>query len=351
MPAPSLVSMAQRAAARDIACLQDVGDMSYELLRPVLRKIANPEQLRKLEVSSPHLADHDSELWKAFIARDIPEWREKMMAPKDPRSWWKVYAKLMRAERRAKEEQEEALMAKMKGINQEKEAKQVTQVHKVLKEPVGRAKPFVDGIPNRHVTMNGSGQVRNPVLKNAKTGREMMNAIRKQAAAAVRQKEIMQPAKPYIPSAKSQISKSQVALLNQRPQLTAAAKQMASERRPTPQPRAFVMKPGQSAMDRSINEAVRKEREQKEARLRALTTGKTAPSSSPPTQAQARSVPATLSPRPALLSPRAMPSRAPVASPPVAPEPGSRDTASPAPPLIRKRPAGSIFMPAKRAKV
>jgi elongin-A len=356
-PSSSLVAMAQRAAVRDIAGLQDIGDMDYDLVRPILRKITNPEQLRKLEVNSPHITDHDSELWRAFIARDIPQWEQKIMEPKNPRSWWKVYAKLMRREKRAKEEQEEQLMAAMKGLDQQKEANQVTHVRKVLHEPTRYRPLFADGIPNPYVNSNGA--VKRPVLKNAKNGKDILYALRKQTVNASKEKGLVAlPARAFVRSAKSQIAKAPEAMVreHQRPQLTAAARQMANERTSNPIPRAFVTKAGPSATDRAINDAVRQEREKKEDRLRALASGKSSMPLSPPTS-QPRSIAGSSqsTARPAASSPPKAMSPAPSASPAADLKPGGRTrimgSPSPVPPLIKKRPASSIFMPAKKRKV
>ena len=45
MPADSLLDMARRACARYSARITDIGDLEYDLIRPVLLKIESPEKL------------------------------------------------------------------------------------------------------------------------------------------------------------------------------------------------------------------------------------------------------------------------------------------------------------------
>jgi hypothetical protein len=45
MPADSLLDMARRVAGRNVHKITDIGDVSYNVIRPVLLKIESPEQL------------------------------------------------------------------------------------------------------------------------------------------------------------------------------------------------------------------------------------------------------------------------------------------------------------------
>lgn len=382
MGAPSLVSMAQRACARDIHAVQDIGDMQWELAEPIVRKVTNPHQLRKLEIASPHILDHTGPLWKTFITRDVPEWEDKIVEPKNPRSWWKVYRKLMRDEQQAKNASEQALMAALKGLDEKKEANKLNFVNKVIAEPTNYKPLFMDGVPNPYV--NNSGKIRRPVLKNARTGREVMDALRKETILAKRQRNLTvnkaaQPLKAFVPSAKSQIAKAPQNMIreHQKPQLTAAAQRMAGEQGHRPTPKIFANSIAPSPADRAISQALREEQAKKEERLRALASGKSVTplasrasqsTSTGATTQQSRPAPAAAAPPRAVVP---VPSRrtltAPSAdSPPKAASPapstseppsravgeiGRLASPSPAPQVVRKRPAPSIFMPAKKRKV
>ena len=45
MPADSLLDMARRVASRNVHKIIDLGEISYDLIRPVLLKIEGPEKL------------------------------------------------------------------------------------------------------------------------------------------------------------------------------------------------------------------------------------------------------------------------------------------------------------------
>lgn len=384
MGAPSLVSMAQRACARDIQALQDIGDMQWELVEPILRKVTNPYQLHDIEKVSPHILDHSAPLWKAFIARDVPEWEKKIMEPKNPRSWWKVYRKLMRDEQKEKDASEQALMAAMKGLDQKKEANKLNFVNKIIPEPATPRPQFVDGVPRKLI-----GNIRKPMLKNAKTGREVMDALRKQAVNATRQRNFTvnptaQRAQPFVRSAKSQITKAPENMVRdyRKPQLTAAARQMTSEQGEKRTPKIFASRTAPSTADKQISQALREEQAKKEERLRSLASGKPAngkpatplqptasqSSSTVTTTQKSRAPPAGTSPSravapasnasalavPSAVSPQRTVSPAPSASTPASKPLGDTNrTASPGPAsqVVRKRPAPSIFMPQKKRKV
>ena len=97
MPVDSLVNMSSRACCKIHKQIKDIGPMlPYNVARPFLLKIDNPEQLHALEIQSPQIIGHDAEIWLAMIKRDIPNWEARRHKPNDPKDWWKVYRKLKR---------------------------------------------------------------------------------------------------------------------------------------------------------------------------------------------------------------------------------------------------------------
>ena len=179
MAPASLLTVAQTAMVQNVSNLKDVGEIKYELLQPILKPIVNPQQLKNLETKSPSLADHTAELWKAFIARDIPHWQEKLAEPANPRLWWKVYSKLWRSEQDNKNAQEEQLQLASRA-REEKQSPKIVFAGKVLQEPK-RDFAFIDGQPNP--LANSSGKIRVPALKNARTG-TYLAAMRKEVVTA-----------------------------------------------------------------------------------------------------------------------------------------------------------------------
>ena len=364
MSPPTLISMVQRACARNIPSMQDVGDMSYELVRPILKQIDNPQQLRNIEIASPHIADQDAELWKAFIARDILQWEEKIIEPKNPASWWKVYRKLIREEERAKEEQEAQLRATMMGITKQKQENQTQFVPKVIHQDV-KSKAFAYGVPNSRA--GSSGQIKTPTLQNAKTGDQVLRALRKQSAVATRQKglssTVFQPAKTMLPNARIQIAKPPQAMVREYakpvPLAVARNKAQAEGRETKPAAQIFAPRQRTTVQDRSLSNALREEQAKKEARLRALTGVKPAaasPSSTTTSEPAPASATVPRSPPAPTRSPPRVESLTPLASPraalAVADETRKRLSPSPVP-MMRKRPAtpASIFMPSKKKKI
>ncbi|KAE8449394.1 hypothetical protein EG329_008295 [Mollisiaceae sp. DMI_Dod_QoI] len=116
MPAPSLNDSCIRACIKNIRSLNDVGSFEYWKIKPVLARIASPEQLHIIEQNSPQILGEDAELWQAFIARDIPNWQTKGYVPKNPLKWYEVYCKYKKEQRKEIERDEEALKQSMMGL-------------------------------------------------------------------------------------------------------------------------------------------------------------------------------------------------------------------------------------------
>ncbi|KAJ5368875.1 uncharacterized protein N7496_008635 [Penicillium cataractarum] len=93
MPAPSLKHLATATAIKHVKMLTDIGSLPYALARPILMKIDNPEKLHSMELLSPHLAEEDQEIWLELIKRDIPRWNTYDL-PKHTNRWYEVYCDL-----------------------------------------------------------------------------------------------------------------------------------------------------------------------------------------------------------------------------------------------------------------
>ena len=91
MAPPSLLSLAQRACIRNVASIDSIGDLPFEVAEPILREIQQPKQLRRIELNSPHIIGETSELWIKFIRRDVPTQPDFNQAPEDPDDWFDLY--------------------------------------------------------------------------------------------------------------------------------------------------------------------------------------------------------------------------------------------------------------------
>ncbi|EXJ77897.1 hypothetical protein A1O3_09056 [Capronia epimyces CBS 606.96] len=137
MPADTLFNMARRACIRCSGRITDIGDLDYELVRPVLLKIESPEKLHQIERASPQIIGKDAELWMTFIKRDIADWHLKPHEPKDPKNWYKVYCKLKEDARLAAIADEAMLKVALASIKNEKE-QNVTQIASRVNLPASK---------------------------------------------------------------------------------------------------------------------------------------------------------------------------------------------------------------------
>ena len=286
MPAATLHAIAIRLCGRALLGITDVSDIPYEILRPVLRKITNPAHLHAIELNSPQIADEDAELWRAFIARDIPNHEEKLKAlgePRNQRSWWKVHRKLVREEAARREAQEQELERVMGGMREKREEGQVRVVHSVIPggEPAGRP-AFIDGVPNRTLQPSpfGSGAL--------KKGQNVMGVLKRQAAVTMKARVHQ----PKYPAAYGEAQTRGVVLKapewmvreQSQPKSAMATVQARTERvraleagRLDSSVKGIVFAPrkaGRTQAERVLDEAEEARVREREARLRGFTEGK-----------------------------------------------------------------------------
>lgn len=326
--------MTQRQLIRNIALVQDVGDTPYELLRPCLRKIADPQQLRTIEIASPHIADSSAELWQAFIKRDIPNYKDKLVEPKNPRSWWKVYRKLWREEQATREQQERELKEVLDGKKREKEANTTQFLNAVVQQPE-RQKKMLDGNVNPKAGSFGYERV-GSVANAKKKGQNIISAIRKAATKPTHVRPADRPGGSG--AAQGQVQSK----MWQTPILPPGRRKNAPNllRRGPPTAR-------EAAQSAAMERAVREDQKLREERAQRM-------SNSPP-RGQQQSPPRTTGAA-EKASKTATPQRP--AAPTAANRPAASlgagagtkrplENASPAPPQKRTRAAPSIFMPSK----
>ncbi|KZZ90422.1 RNA polymerase II transcription factor SIII, subunit A [Ascosphaera apis ARSEF 7405] len=94
MPPPSLRQLATLKCIQNVRNIIDFGDTPFHLAQPILMKIANPKQLRQIEINSPQLTSHTKPFWLEFIKRDIPR-HQDLSLPPNPESWHDVYRSLV----------------------------------------------------------------------------------------------------------------------------------------------------------------------------------------------------------------------------------------------------------------
>ncbi|KAI5211414.1 hypothetical protein E4T42_00881 [Aureobasidium subglaciale] len=320
--AATLFEMAQRASVRNVMDVFDIGELPYEVVRPILKNITNPAQLRKIEQNSPHIAEDDSELWEAFIRRDILQAETKLRTtrPKNPSSWWKVYAKLKREDEAQTQAAEARLKAALNAHKVDKGSKQTNIVRAVI--PSGEKRPAWNSAGPRDKPFGSQA------LKNAKTGTDQMTVIKRQTA----QRQAGRSVAQSIPMHQLQQLKGKVA--EAPAHMVRRYAQQPGPTRPSPMvPQTQAYRPVfaskvQTVADRALASAItqtKQEQEARERRLLALTSG-SKPRPSPTTSARRSS---------------------PAPAPPRRPSPVHTSSAST---LVRKRPAYDPFLPAKKRR-
>ena len=363
MPAPSLSAMAQNAAIKNISSITDIADLPYHAVEPILRRIDNPAQLREVEVACPHIAESSGPLWQELIKRDVSNAQSKMIYPKDPKNWWKIYRKMCKQEAEDKRAAEEGLKQAMMGLQEAKGSKETTFVPKVFALGAKKKTGFFDGVKH------GGGGSKAPLLWNAKTGRDAFGAMQRATASKVK---VFKPtSRYYVPDAKSQIKvapRSMIVDNSGQEAVKRAAAEAKKYAEPTSQrPVTFTPMSTASRAEQAFRNEEIKAQLERERRLRSLTAPAARPAMHPApvarTESPARPAPARTV-RPAATSQRAP---VPQASAPVK-RAVAEDTFSPSPPsstanrssqgsqpqksnaVKRKRPVADPFLSAKRSR-
>lgn len=141
MPVPTLFALAKTRLVQNIHMLEDIGDIPYAFLAPVLRQIQVPDQLAQLEANCPQIQGETGEIWLRLIKRDIPGWQKKPHQPRDPKNWSKVYRKLKREAEKEAEAQQEELRQKMQALQKDRHGHQTTIVDTKFNLPAAARRP------------------------------------------------------------------------------------------------------------------------------------------------------------------------------------------------------------------
>lgn len=142
---PSLYSMCLRVIMSNISSVQDLGDMPYRNAAPILEE-CRIDQLILLEEASPHLLGHTDEIWKRNCLRDFFELRKKYSepiagaaAPREPKSWRKLYFRTKGEIEQAKVEAAQRIKDKYAQHRAEKDAKKLVVSDRPLMAKTARS--------------------------------------------------------------------------------------------------------------------------------------------------------------------------------------------------------------------
>ncbi|PWW73347.1 hypothetical protein C7212DRAFT_360591 [Tuber magnatum] len=142
----SLYLLTKNVLIKHVDSIDDIGDLDYALVRPVLLKITSPIQLKKLEANCPQIRGEDSEVWKLLIGKHFGQDALHKMELEEPKNWSKAYDKLQKAADAAAAAATETLraqMTKMSSAKQQSRAKILTST--VGLPPAGRPRSFGGG--------------------------------------------------------------------------------------------------------------------------------------------------------------------------------------------------------------
>ncbi|KAH8585088.1 RNA polymerase II transcription factor SIII subunit A-domain-containing protein [Bisporella sp. PMI_857] len=272
----SLQILATKACVKNISSIGDVGELAYSQCRDVLKTIRSPAQLHLIEQNSPQIQGETEELWRAFIARDIPDWHKKNYVPRNPTGWYRVYEKYKRQQAREIAKSQEMLRQTLAGIKNQKATKvskvlDLKQLPKLKKESrmVGR-----DGILTAQKSESGWGRTKDSSSltwglgskTKTTTGKGVMDKARREAKEMSHIKRLSRPVNKF----SQQLGKVQFAP----PGLVDEYRRAA---RPTEQvgPVRILSKIRTNIVGKLP--AAGPSLEDREARLRALTMRKTVP--------------------------------------------------------------------------
>ncbi|KAF9265564.1 hypothetical protein L218DRAFT_146452 [Marasmius fiardii PR-910] len=96
----SLVQCCQRVAAKHADSISSLGDMSYDLVKPILEG-CSAETLLRLEKASPHLQEETQEIWRDLCFKNYPVATERYREGESscPQSWRNHHFVLVREEK------------------------------------------------------------------------------------------------------------------------------------------------------------------------------------------------------------------------------------------------------------
>ncbi|KAK6358665.1 hypothetical protein TWF730_007988 [Orbilia blumenaviensis] len=182
---PTLFELAKRVCIRHTNHINDVGELPYSVIRPVLIRVEDPDRLKEIEKNSPQLVPETDELWQSFIRRHLGEdVLDRLLNPVDYEEasggdpsitraidWSTVYFNLRKVKVEKENAQVEELKAAMKKCYDKKEKRQIGRTN-IKREDVGKLRSLDRG---RSFSGVMSGRISKDTLKVFKN--EALNRV------------------------------------------------------------------------------------------------------------------------------------------------------------------------------
>ena len=154
--------------------IDDLGDMPFRIAEPLLKKVQTAAQLYRIEQNCPQFVGATQNIWITLFKRDLPQWDG--IEPKNPKSWYKLYQKLVMAETKATEEDALILKATMDKLAAEKGDRQIHTTNMLHKSKVRGVKTKL-GQPVDQSTLRFNGGSRTKMA----TGKDVLARARREA--------------------------------------------------------------------------------------------------------------------------------------------------------------------------
>jgi elongin-A len=194
--------------------IHDLGDLPIHLAKPILRRIDRPDQLHEIELNSLQYAEDTPELWQRLIARDFPQWEKKNYVPKNPLSWWRVYARYKRENDEELAAAQDKLKSAFSALKAHKDSRTTVSIAtkdlpRLPKDgrPVGVGRGPGRGLPD-HLTWGGGSRTK------LTDGQSFLKKARREARELVMRRQLSTPTgKLRVPD--GQIKKAPQAMVHQ----------------------------------------------------------------------------------------------------------------------------------------
>lgn len=175
-PVKSLYELCKNVLTKYVDTIDDVGDIEYSILRPILLKMTSPPQLKRLESTCPHLLPHTAEIWHKFITRDFGAAAVTKYTPSasTPHAWARVYEKHHRASLAASAASAATLREQMSSLNNAKASQRARIVTNTSGlPPAGRRPGSGWGRPSDGWTTKAGSKTKNIVQKARREAKEV----------------------------------------------------------------------------------------------------------------------------------------------------------------------------------
>ncbi|KAL7811521.1 hypothetical protein V8C44DRAFT_330766 [Trichoderma aethiopicum] len=216
MPVKSLRDLAMAAIFKNIREVEDVGDLPYEAVRPILMRVDHGAQLRQIELNSPHLQGQTAEVWVRLIERDFPlEARNRAYQPKDPKKWYRVWEKYKADQDKFLQQSENTLLSRLTTIKKEEEknTSKIVELGAIPRSKKGALRRPRTAKTSSTLSFAGGSRTK------AVNGASVMRKVRREVKEIAKiHGSLSQPVKA--PTARSAVTKAPEAMVNDQKRAT-----------------------------------------------------------------------------------------------------------------------------------